>query len=103
MIWSNISVMKNSSAGVDALGNKIAGTPVVLWSGTGRFTLWSDLQVQVEDRDVTSSQQLFRIPAPYETVKDAELAVVDGITYEITDKHHLPPRWTMLQLKVYKE
>lgn len=102
MMWVNVKVMKTTASETDALGNPLAGEPEELWSGTGRFTPWSDLQIQMEDRDVTKNEQLLSIPVSYSTVEDADMVVADGITYQVTDKYNQTPRWTILQLKVYK-
>jgi hypothetical protein len=102
MIWTDCIIKKSTTSGQDSLGNPIQRDPVILWSGKGRFTNWTDLELKIEDRTITKDEQAFVIPVPYETIKDAEKAVMNDVEYVVNDKYDLSPRWSVLKVKVYK-
>lgn len=103
MMWKRGAVYALTDSGnEDELGNPIKGRSV-LWSGDMRFTPWTDDDITVNGRDVTKNEQRYAIPAPYETVKNAEQAELDGVMLSITSVSDLGPRWTMIQVKVHKQ
>ncbi|MDY3234507.1 MAG: hypothetical protein SOW94_08175 [Erysipelotrichaceae bacterium] len=103
MNWIPIILYRKKSSGsVDELGNPIAGDPEEIFNGTGRFTPWSNVLLQITDREVTKSEQLIAIPTDYDAVKSADIAVVDGVKYLITNKYNRSPRWVVMQVKVYE-
>ena len=103
MIWKPCILQKKRKTGEDALKN-----PIYDWVDVKRTrvmeTPWTDEQIALEDRDTTRNEQRFAIPVPYPCFpKKCERAVIDGHSQEITQIIDLSPRYTVIQVKVYKE
>ncbi|MFR1698794.1 MAG: hypothetical protein ACLSU9_11020 [Anaerovoracaceae bacterium] len=102
MIWKPCNLYKLNETNKDILGNPIY-EPVKVVETYARYTPWSDEQTALEGRDVTKNEQRFAIPIPFELFPDCSMAEIDGIKQEITGKINLTPRYTVIQVKVYKE
>ena len=103
MIWKRCVIcaeIKDESQ-ADELGN-VKKVLSEIWSGNVRFTPWSDQQVALEGRTVTDNEQLYAVPADYETINTAKKAVLDGVAHEVKAVKELAPRWTVIQVKVMK-
>ena len=101
MMWKQGTLYAFVAGGEDELGNAIK-EKVTLWSGQLRFTPWTDEDIAVNGREVTQDEQRFILPVLYETVKNAEQVELDGVLLNITAVSDLSPRWTMIQVRVYK-
>lgn len=101
MIWKKCILQERQKIGEDALRN-----PIYAWVDAkrtvARFTPWTDEQIALEGREVTRNEQRFVIPIPFGRFPKCERAVLDGRALEITQKIDLSPRYTVIQVKVYK-
>lgn len=101
MIWKKCILQARVETGQDALGN-----PVYVWNDVektaARLTPWTDEQITLEGRDVTRNEQRLVIPIPFEQFPVCQKAVIDGVSQEITQVIDLSPRYTMIQIKIYK-
>ena len=68
-----------------------------------RFTPWTDEQIALEGRDVTRNEQRFALPLPIARFPSCTHAVIDGHRQKITQVIDLFPRYTVIQVEVYKE
>ena len=102
MIWEPCTLYEPEETGQDILGNPIIEPKEVLQT-YARFTPWTDEQIALEGREVTENEQRFALPIPYQAVVDCYMAEINGVKQEITAKINLCPRYTMIQVKVYKE
>lgn len=84
----------------DELGNPEKGTEQV-WTGSVRFTPWTDQQIALEGREVTKNEQLYTVPAAYEIIKSVRKAELDGITHKVIEVTNFSPRWSVIRVKVY--
>ena len=91
-----------SETGKDILGNPIYA-PVKVLETHARYTPWTDEQIALEGREVTKSEQRFVLPILIDSFPSCSLAEIDGIKQEITGKINLAPRYTVIQVKAYKE
>lgn len=102
MIWKECLLKSKEKVGEDVLKN-----PIYEWMTIcvtrARFTPWTDEQIALDDREVTKNEQRFIIPIPYHCFPKCQKAVIDGIEQEIKQIIELSPRWTAIQVKVYKE
>lgn len=103
MIWKPCRLQVITNQTEDALGNMVGGEWQTVKETTCRFTPWTDEQIAFEDREVTRNEQRFAIPIPYDIFPVCTHAVIDGIRQEIKQKIDLTPRYTVIQVKVYKE
>lgn len=103
MIWGKCIFQKKVQTGEDALGN-----PVFRWDDdkatVARHTPWTNEQIMIEGREVTSNEQQFAIPEPIGRLKQYEDCrfIFDEETYDITKMTDHGPRYTVVQGKVYK-
>lgn len=102
MIWKKCLLKARKKIGEDALRNPIYEWKTVMET-KARFTPWTDEQIALDDREMTRNEQRFIIPLPYSRFPKCQKAVIDGIEQEITQLIDLSPRWTAIQVKVYKE
>ena len=102
MIWKPCTLYDLQKTGTDQLGNDVVA-PVEVKSTFARFTPWTDAQIALEGREVTENEQRFALPVPYQAVADCYMAEINGVKQEITAKINLCPRYTVIQVKVYKE
>lgn len=102
MIWKKCLLKAREKVGEDALKN-----PVYEWKTVkttrARSTPWTDEQIALDEREVTKNEQCFIIPLPRHRIPKCQRAVIDGIEQDITQIIDLSPRWTAIQVKVYKE
>lgn len=102
MIWKTCTLYEAEETGQDILGNPTYEPKEVLQT-YARFTPWTDEQIALEGRTVTENEQRFVIPIPFDDFPACRLAEIDGVMQEITQKIDLTPRYTVIQVKVYKE
>lgn len=103
MTWKQGTLYATEKTGEeDELGNPVKERKL-LWTGQLRFTPWTDNDIVVNGRDVTSNEQQYAVPVPYEAIRQAEKAELDGFMLNVTSVSDLGPRWTMIQVKVYKQ
>lgn len=102
MIWKPCQLKAREKIEEDALRNPIYEWKTVMET-KARFTPWTDEQIALDDRDVTKNEQRFIIPLPRHRIPECQRAEIDGIEQEITQLIDLSPRWTAIQVKVYKE
>jgi hypothetical protein len=102
MIWRAINVLKAITE-KDRLGNDCTtGRFDILAETKGRFSPWTDTDVEIEGRDVTENEQRYLLPVPYDTIKTATHADFGGKVVEITQITDNAPRWTVLQVRRWK-
>lgn len=102
MIWEPCTLYEPKETGQDILGNPIYEPKEVLQT-YARFTPWTDEQIALEGREVTENEQRFALPVPFQAVVNCHMAEIDGMKQNITAKINLCPRYTVIQVKVYKE
>lgn len=103
MIWKSCQLQIIAGQTEDVLGNMVGGEWQTVKDTFCRFTPWTDEQITLEGRDVTRNQQRFAVPIPFTRFPECTHAVIDGIRQQITEKIDLTPRYTVIQVKVYKE
>ena len=103
MIWKSCLLQKNTGQAEDILGNPVAGEWQTIAETYARFTPWTDEQTALEGRDVTRNEQRFIIPIPFASFPTCTHAVIDGVQQKITGAIDLTPRYTVIQVNVYKE
>lgn len=103
MIWKACQLQIITNQTEDALGNMVGGNWETVKDTFCRFTPWTDEQIALEGRDVTKNEQRFAIPIPFERFPECTHAVIDGIRQKIKEKIDLTPRYTVIQVEVYKE
>lgn len=103
MIWKEATLITYVTA-KDRLGNDIP-TDVIENSQhvVLRHTPWTSEQILADTRDITRTEQRFVAPYPYSSVKDFNYVSMDNVLYKITETQDLNPRWSVLQVKVYKK
>lgn len=103
MIWKACQLQIITNQTEDALGNMVGGNWETVKDTFCRFTPWTDEQIALEGRDVTKNEQRFAIPIPFKRFPECTHAVIDGIRQKIKEKIDLTPRYTVIQVEVYKE
>lgn len=103
MIWKSCQLQILTRQTEDALGNMTGGTWQTVKDTFCRFTPWTDEQIALEGRDVTRNEQRFALPLPIERFPSCTHAVIDGHRQKITQVIDLFPRYTVIQVEVYKE
>ena len=104
MIWEKCVFQDKTPVSVDQLGNKVYD-----WADAhetlARKTPWTDEQIALEGREVTSNQQRFVVPTPYRIVEQfvGKRAKIGRVIYDITQTIDLAPRYSVIQVKVYKK
>ena len=102
MIWGKVDLLKGITT-TDELNNKIISDYETILTTDARYTPWTDEEVELEGREVTKNEQRFLLPKPYEDIKDADAARMDGNIYSIAKKAANGPRWSLIRVKVYKQ
>ncbi len=102
MIWKPCILKVKVQNGEDALKNPVYEWQTVLET-VARHTPWTNEQITVEDREVTRNEQRFIIPVPYRDFPQCDQAVMDRHALEIRQVMDLSPRWTVIQVRAYKE
>ena len=102
MIWKPCTVYAETIdyENTDELGNPQKGTEQV-WTGSARFTPWTDQQIALEGREVTKNEQLYAVPAPYDTIKSVKKAEINSVMLKVIEVTDLSPRWSVIRVKVY--
>lgn len=104
MIWKTCQLQIITDQTEDELGNVVGGTWQTLKETVCRFTPWTDEQIALEGREVTRNEQRFVIPIPFKQFPAAcTHAVIDDHRQKITQVIDLSPRYTVIQMEVYKE
>lgn len=103
MIWKPCLLQILTGQTEDALGNPTGGTWQTVKSTFCRFTPWTDEQIALEGQEVTRNEQRFAIPIPFKRFPACTHAAIDGQLQKITQVIDLSPRYTVIQVKVYKE
>lgn len=103
MIWKSCDLQIKEGQTEDVLGNQTGGKWSTVKKTVCRFTPWTDEQISLEGREVTRNEQRFAIPVLFSGFPECSHAVIDGVRQEITQKIDLAPRYTVIQVKVYKE
>lgn len=102
MIWKSCVLQKKKKTGEDALKNPVYGWADVKRT-RARETPWTNKQIALEGRGVTQNEQWFAIPVPFVYFPECERAVIDDHAQEIMQKIDLSPRYTLIQVRAYKE
>lgn len=103
MIWKSCQLQKLTGQTEDALGNLTGGEWETVLDTYCRFTPWTDEQILMDNRGVTKNEQRFAIPIPYFQFPECTHAVIDGIRQKIKEVIDLTPRYTVIQVEVYKK
>lgn len=103
MIWRPCRLEILTGQTEDALGNMVGGEWQIVKNTYARFTPWADEQIALEGRDVTKNEQRFAIPIPFAGFPDCTHAVISGRRQRIEKKIDLAPRYTIIQVNLYKE
>ena len=103
MIWKRCQLQIITGQTEDALGNMTGGTWQTVKDTFCRFTPWTDEQTALEGRDVTRNEQRFAVPIPFNRFPACTHAVIDEHRQKITRVIDLSPRYTVIQVEVYKE
>lgn len=103
MIWKECLLQKKTGQTEDALGNLVGGEWITVLKTSCRATPWTDQQILVDTRDITKNEQRFAIPIIYEKFPDCTHAVIDGVRQKIKEAIDLTPRYTVIQVEVYKK
>lgn len=101
MIWKTCQLKVREKIGEDALQNPLYDWKTVAET-KARLTPWIDEQISLEGREVTRNEQRFIIPIPFSRFPKCEKAILDGHAMDITQMIDLSPRYTVIQVKVYK-
>lgn len=103
MIWKPCQLQVITNQTKDELGNMVGGEWETVKETSCRFTPWTDQQILLDDRGVTKNEQRFAIPISYNNFPDCTHAVIDGVRQKIKGKIDLTPRYTIIQVEVYKK
>lgn len=103
MIWKHCILQFNDGYIPDQLGNIIPGEWQTVRDTFCRFTPWTDQQIALEGREVTRNEQRFAVPIPFSQFPKCTHAVIDGHRQKIKEVIDLAPRYTVIQVEIYKE
>ena len=103
MIWKMCMLQQLTAQAEDALGNKVGGEWRTVKETVCRFTPWTNEQIALEGRDVAKNEQRFAIPIPYNQFPGCTHAVIEGCRQKIMQVIDLSPRYTVIQVEIYKE
>lgn len=103
MIWKTCLLQKMTGQTEDALGNLTGGEWKTVLETECRETPWTDQQMLIDTRGVTKNEQRFALPVTYADFPDCTHAVIDGVRQKIKEVIDLTPRYTVIQVEVYKE
>ena len=101
MIWKTCRLLAKKQTGEDALHNPQYDYEAVKETRV-RVTPWTDEQIALEGREVTRNEQRFLIPIPFSMFPECQKAEIDGRVHEITKVIDLSPRYTAIQVRIYK-
>ena len=100
MRFKDIELYKLSKTSEDELGNEI-NEPKLIIKTKGRFTQWTKDDVELEGREVTTSQRRILTMANLSDCSNAKIVKIDGIDYEVIKVVEYG-RWRCIYVKVYK-
>lgn len=100
MIWKTCTLYRKIETDKDILGNPIYTDEVVMET-KARHTPWSNEQISLEGREVTSNTELYALRT--KTLPECDLAEIDGIKRKIEKVIDLNPRYIVVQVRKYKE
>lgn len=103
MIWKPCQLQIITGQTEDALGNMVGGEWQTVRDTFCRFTPWTDQQIALEGREVTRNEQRFAVPIPFSQFPKCTHAVIDGHRQKIKEIIDLAPRYTVIQVEIYKE
>lgn len=103
MIWKPCLLQKKTGQTEDELGNLVGGEWETVKETFCRFTPWTDEQISLEGRDATRNEQKYIIPIPFRRFPECSHTVIEEVRQVITQKIDLSSRYTVIQVKVYKE
>ena len=103
MIWKECLLQKRAGQTEDALGNLVGGEWTAVLDTFCRATPWTDQQILVDTRGVTKNEQRFAIPIPFQMFPECSHAVIGGVRQKIKEVIELSPRYTVIQVEVYKK
>lgn len=103
MIWKECLLQKKTGQTEDGLGNLVGGEWTTVLGTYYRATPWTDQQILIDTRGVTKNEQRFVIPIPFESFPECTHAVIDGVRQKIKEAIDLTPRYTVIQVEVYKK
>lgn len=103
MKWKSCQLQIITNQTEDALGNMTGGEWQTVKDTYCRFTPWTDQEILLDTRGVTKNEQRFAIPIPFEYFPECTHAVIDGVRQKIKEKIDLTPRYTIIQVEVYKK
>ena len=101
MIWKTCRLLAKKQTGEDALHNPQYDYEAVKETRV-RVTPWTDEQIALEGREVTRNEQRCLIPIPFSMFPECQKAEIDGRVQEITKVIDLSPRYTAIQVRIYK-
>ena len=64
MMWKECYLLERKKTGTDALGNDTYDFQEVMMTAC-RFSPWTNDQIALEGRDVTTNEQQYVVPIPY--------------------------------------
>lgn len=102
MIWKKCELMAYATSEEDALGNEVGKDLTTVKEVQARYTPWSDIQIQLEGRDVTKTDQFYILKIPYNIFPQCTHARIGNVVHEIKDKYDLFPRYTAIRTEAYK-
>lgn len=100
MRFKDIELYGLSNTGTDELGNEI-NEPKLILKTKGRFTQWTKDDVELEGREVTTSQRRILTMASLSDCSKTKTVKIDGINYEAVKVVEYG-RWRCIYVKVYK-
>lgn len=101
MKWETATLIEKVKVREDELGNSIYENKEIL-TVKSRFSPWTEEQISLESRDVTLNEQRVIIPISYSNLPEFELIKIKDELFKVKQKMDLSPRFTMLQIKKYK-
>lgn len=104
MIWQPCKLLRDVETGKDELNNPIYELQIVSNKNLCcRHSPWTNEQITLEGREVTKNEQQFVLPIPISKFPQCNHAEIDGKKLKITKITDLSPRYTVMQVKVYKD
>lgn len=103
MIWKPCDLQIITNQTTDELGNKVGGEWKTVKSTLCRTTPWTDEQILSDTRGITKNQQRFALPIPFPEFPDCTHALIGGVRQKINEVIDLSPRYTVIQVEVYKK
>lgn len=101
MKWEKATLIANVKSSEDELGNSVFEQSEIL-TVNARFSPWTENQIALEGRDITSSEMRVIIPISYSALPKFDKIKIKNILYLVKQKMDLSPRFTMLQIKEYR-